>query len=90
MDYDALEEEIVLLSRYFNGTRHLDQTKKKLGAVIKKVKNYKKLFHDRQAAQAILDLQKAMGLQGDFSQVEKIEEVRLKYFLSSLLWFLGK
>ncbi len=90
MDYNALEKEFVLLSRYFNGTRHLDETKKKLGAVIKKVKSYKKLFHAQQAAQAILDLQKAMGLEGDFSQVEKIKKVRLKYFVSSLLWFLGK
>ncbi len=90
MDYNALQEEFMLLSRYFYGTRHLDQINKKLRAVIKKVKSYKKLFHAQQAAQAILDLQKAMGLEGDFSQVEKIEEVGLKYFVSSLLWFLSK
>ncbi len=76
-DYNALEEEFLLLSRYFNDRTNLDQIKKKLGAIIKKVKSYNKLFDARQAAQAILDLQKAMGLEGDFSQVESIEKVRL-------------
>ncbi len=77
MNYDALEQEFMLLSIYFNGRTHLDQIKKKLGAVIKKVKSYKKLFDARQAAQAILNLQRSMGLEGDFSEVESIEKVRL-------------
>ena len=76
-DYNTLEEEFSLLSTYFNGRTHLDQIKKKLGAIMKKVKSYNKLFAARQAAQAILHLQKAMGLEGDFSQVESIEKVRL-------------
>ena len=78
MDYDALEKEFMLLSKYFNDTTtHSEQIKKNLGAIIKKVKSYKKFFDARQAAQAILDLQKTMNLKGDFSEVEKIEEVRL-------------
>ena len=81
MDYDALEQEFMLLSRYFNDTTHFEQIEKKLGVIIKKVKSYKKLFDARQAAQAILELQKAMDLKGDFSEVEKIEEVRLKYLV---------
>ena len=77
-DYVAFKEEFMLLSRYFNDTAmHLDQIEEKLGVRIRKVKRYKKLFDARQAAQAILKLQKAMGLTGDFSEVEKIEKVRL-------------
>jgi hypothetical protein len=79
-DYDALEEEFMLLSRYFSGTAHLGEVKKKLGVSIKKVKSYKQLFDAQQAALAILELQEVMGLEGDFSQVEKIKEVRLCTF----------
>ena len=76
MDYKALEDEFMLLSKYFNGATHLDQVKKKLGVVIDKVKSYEKLFSTQQAAQAILQLQQALDLQGDFSEIEEIEEVR--------------
>ena len=79
-DYDALEEEFMLISRYFSGTAHLGEVKKKLGVSIKKVKSYKQLFDAQQAALAILELQEVMGLEGDFSQVEKIKEVRLCTF----------
>ena len=79
-DYDALEEEFMLISRYFSGTAHLGEVKKKLGVSIKKVKSYKQLFDAQQAALAILELQEVMGLEGDFSEVEKIKEVRLCTF----------
>jgi hypothetical protein len=79
-DYDALEEEFMLISRYFSGTAHLGGVKKKLGVSLKKVKSYKQLFDAQQAALAILELQEVMGLEGDFSQVEKIKEVRLCTF----------
>ncbi len=78
MNYNALEQEFILLSLYFNGRTHLDQIKKKLGVVIKKVK---KLFDPPQAAQAILNLRRSVGLEGDFSEVERIEKVR-QYVLS--------
>ncbi|CAB4005504.1 Hypothetical predicted protein, partial [Paramuricea clavata] len=74
-DYDGLEEEFMLLSRYFSGTAHLGGVKKKLGVSIKKVRSYKQLFDAQQAALAILELQEVMGLEGDFSQVEKIKEI---------------
>ena len=79
-DYDALEEEFMLLSRYFSGTAHLGEVKKKLGVSIKKVKSYKQLFDAQQAALAILELKEVMGLEGDFSEVENIKEVRLYTF----------
>lgn len=80
--YKALEEEFVLLSSFFNDTTtHLDQVKQKLGLVINKVKSYKNLFNTQQAAQAILELQIALDLQGDFSEIKGIEEVRLIYIL---------
>ena len=81
-DYKALEEEFVLLSSFFSDTTtHLDQVKQKLGLVINKVKSYKNLFNTQQAAQAILELQIALDLQGDFSEIKGIEEVRLIYIL---------
>ena len=79
-DYDALEEEFMLISRYFSGTAHLGEVKKKLGVSIKKVKSYKQLFDARQTALAILELQEVMGLEGNFSEVENIKEVRLYTF----------
>jgi archaellum component FlaC len=80
MDYDAVVDELVLLSRYFNGAgqlnkRKLDQIKNKLAGIMEKVKSCKKLFNARQAAEAILNLQDVMGLTGDFSQVKSIEKV---------------
>ena len=82
MNYDAVVDELVLLSRYFNGTgkldeRNMDQIKNKLAGIMEKVKSYKKLFNARQAAEAILNLQDVMGLTGDFSQVKSIEKVWL-------------
>ena len=78
MDYTALKKEFMLLSRFFNGaTTHLDQVQKKLDHVITKVKSYRKLFDAQQAAQAILELREALDLQGDFSEVEKVKEVRV-------------
>lgn len=71
-DYTVLEDEFTLLSNYFDGA-----TNHKLGVVINKVKSYKKLFEARQAAGAILDLQRALDLQGDFSEVERIKKVRV-------------
>ncbi len=80
-DYEALEKEFVLLSGFLNGkTTPLDQVKKGLRVTIERVKNYKKLFDARDAAEAILDLRKRMGLQGDFSAVENLEEVRFLLF----------
>jgi phage-related tail protein len=79
-DYGRLEEEFMLLSRYFSGTERLGEVKEKLGVSIEKLKSYKKLLDAQQAAQAILELQKVMGLEGDFAEVERIKEVRL-YFL---------
>ncbi len=78
MDYDALEKEFILLSSCFRDTTtNLDHVKEKLGTRIKQVKNYKKLFDARQAAETILGLQKRLGLEGDFSEVEKIEKVSI-------------
>jgi hypothetical protein len=79
-DYDALEEEFMLISRFFSGTAHLGEVKKKLGVRIEKVKSYKQLFDAQQAALAILELKEVMGLEGDFSEVENIKEVRLYTF----------
>jgi hypothetical protein len=79
-NYNALEEEFILLSKYFNSTTHLLQIKQILELRIMKVKSYKKLFDARQAAQAILKLQKALGLEGDFSEVERIKEVQYLHF----------
>ena len=77
-DYTVLEDEFTLLSSYFDSaTPHLER--KKLDVVMNKVKSYRKLFDARQAAQAILDLQEALNLQGDFSEVDRIKKVRV-YF----------
>ena len=82
LDYTTLQPELVFLLSYFSGTTiSLNKIKKDLSIVINKVKNYKKLSNTRQAAQIILQLQKAMGLRGDFSEVKKIEEVRLNYII---------
>lgn len=76
MDYKALENEFMLLSKYFGDkTTQLDEVKKKLGLVIDKVKSYEKLFDTQQAALAILELREALDLQGDFSEVERIKKV---------------
>ena len=79
-DYNALEEEFKLLSRYFTCPTQLDEVTKKLGISIEKVKSYRQLFDAWQAAQAIQELQKVMDLQGNFSEVENIKEVRLYTF----------
>jgi hypothetical protein len=79
-DYDVLEKELMLISTYFNGTAHLVEVKKKLGISIKKVKSYKEIFDVQQAALEILKLKEVMGLKGNFSEVEKIKEVRLYTF----------
>ena len=76
-DCDAMEQEFILLSRSFNAVAKMERVKKTLKIVISKVKSYIKLFEAREAAKAILLLQTRLGLEGDFSQVERIEEVRL-------------
>ena len=76
MDFKALEDEFMLLSKYFGKTTQLDQVQKKLEHVMNKVKSYRKLFDTQQAAQAILELREALHLEGDFSEVERIEKVR--------------
>ena len=77
-DYKALEDEFMFLLKYFGDeTTKLDHVEEKLGCVISKVKSYKKLFDSRQAAQAILELRERFDLQGDFSEVEEIEQVRV-------------
>lgn len=76
MDYKALEDEFTLLLKYFNdATTNLDKVKKELGLVVNKVKCYRKIFDTQQAAKAILELQKALDLQGDFSEIEGIKQV---------------
>ena len=82
--YEALGKEFMLLSKYFNGATHMDQIEKNLGLRITKVKRYKRLYDARQAAQAILKLQKALSLEGDFSKVENIEKVSYNNTLSAL------
>ena len=77
MDYEALKKEFMLLSKYFNGAADLEQTEEKLVLRIRKVKCYLKLYDAQQAAQAILKLQKALGLKGDFSKVESIDKVSI-------------
>ena len=79
-DYDAMEREFILISRFFNETVNLEGVKKKLKSIMGKVKSYKKLFEARQAAKAIIQLQNRMGLKGDFSEVKWIKEVGL-FFL---------
>lgn len=76
MNYTALEDEFALLSSFFDGAK-TQLAKAKLRFVIKKVKRYRNLFDTRQAAQAILKLQEALDLQGDFSEVTSIEKVRV-------------
>ena len=77
-DYDALEKEFDLLLATFEAEKIRSSRKKALCTRMKKVENYKKLFDAREAARAILELQKEMELEGDFSEVEKIEEVSLE------------
>ena len=80
LDYTTLQPELIFLLSYFSSTAiNLDKVKKDLSIVINKVENYKKLSNARQAAQTILQLREAMDLRGDFSEVEKIEEVRPTY-----------
>ena len=80
-DYEALEKEFVMLLGFLNDkTMPLNQVKDGLRVTIERVKNYKKLFDAQDAAQAILDLRKKMGLKGDFSAVENLEEVRFLLF----------
>ena len=67
----------MLLLKYFGGkTTQLDQVQKKLEHIMNKVKSYRKLFDTQQAAQAILELRDTLHLEGDFSEVERIEKVR--------------
>lgn len=82
LNYTTLQSELIFLLRYFSGTTiNLQNVKKDLDIIINKVMNYKKLSNTRQAAQTILQLQEAMGLRGDFSEVKKIaEEVRLYFY----------
>ena len=75
-DYNALKSELILLCTYFNGTSNLEQVKKELDKIFDKVKSYRRLFHAHQAAKVILELQQKMSLNGDFSEVEGIKEVR--------------
>ena len=75
MDYDALIDDIILLSRFFKNTAQLEQIENKLVDIMEKVKSYKKLVNARQAAHAIVNLENVIGLKGDFSQVRNIEKV---------------
>ena len=75
-NYTDLEEEFKLLSRFLISKKHLDGAKRNLTARIKQVKRYKKISDARQAGKAILQLKETLGLTGNFSVIEKIEEVR--------------
>ena len=76
-NFTDFEREFKLLSSVFRDTTRLDQVEKSLSGRMQRVKSYKKLSVARQAARAILVLQQKMGLKGDFSEVTKIEEVRV-------------
>ena len=91
LDYEALEKEFVLLSGFFSDkTTHLDQVKKRLRKTIERVKNYKKLFDARDAAETILGLRKKVALKGDFSAVENLKQVRLLLFCACFRYFNSK
>ena len=80
-DNDAIINEFIQLSEFFNPNMgQLDQIRKQLEDIIEKMKSYKKLFNTQQAADAVLRLQKVMGLEGDFSQVRSIEKVWPTFF----------
>ena len=80
-DNDAIINEFIQLSEFFNPNMgQLDQIRKQLEDIIEKMKSYKKLFNTQQAADAVLRLQKVMGLEGDFSQVQIIEKVWPTFF----------
>jgi hypothetical protein len=78
-DYDAMKNEFVLFSEFFrdNAVPKLDELKKKLDERIERVKNYKRLFDARDAANAIEALGKKMSLKGDFSAINELKEVSL-------------
>ena len=80
-DYEALEQEFLLLSKVFiHGTEHhLDERKIEVKAAIHRVKKYKKLFDTREAAQVILLLQEKLGLKGDFSVVANLDKVSIAH-----------
>lgn len=76
-DYADMQKEFELLLSFF-GEEKAIQKKKALRVRIEQVKNYKKLFNANRAAKSILELQTAMELTGDFSEVESIAEVCCK------------
>ena len=80
-DYQALEKEFLLLSSFFsdNTTFNVNEVKRRLGTKIERVKSYKELFDARDAAQTILLLRQKIGLEGDFSEIENLEEVTSLY-----------
>jgi hypothetical protein len=91
-DYEALEEEFLLLLTFFSDDTASyvnNEVKRKLGAIIERVKNYKKLFDARDAAQAILSLQEKIGLKGDFSAIEHLEKVSVCFDQFTCLWHNG-
>ena len=80
-DYQALEKEFLLLSRFFSDSTafNVSEVKRTLGTKIERVKSYKELFDARDAAQTILLLRETIGLEGDFSEIENLEEVTSLY-----------
>jgi hypothetical protein len=83
-DYEALETEMLLLLTFFSdktASSVNNEVKNELIVRIERVKNYKDLFDAHDAAQAILSLREKIGLEGDFSAIEKLEKVSLKRIL---------
>ncbi|XP_028416584.1 E3 ubiquitin-protein ligase rnf213-alpha-like [Dendronephthya gigantea] len=75
-NYTDLEGEFKLLFSFLSHPKkHLDETERNLAARITQVKRYKKISDARQAGKAILQLKETLRLTGDFSVVEKIEEI---------------
>ena len=74
-DIRVLEDEFKLLSKSFCDATTFENINKELGGTVEKFRMYKKLFHAQETAKIILMLQRVMGLQGDFSVVECIDEV---------------
>ena len=74
-DYHVLQEEFKLLSGSFFGAETFENINKQLVGTVEKFRMYRKLFHAQETSKIILMLQRVMGLQGDFSVVECIDEV---------------
>lgn len=75
-DYEELQKDFALLFSNSNDTARSMNTRDLLGKRIQQVQDYQNLFNAGQAARAILKLKEDLGLEGDFEEVEHINEVQ--------------